>query len=86
MGTHLLELPVVGTLLGHTMNCRETIRIICDYLEGKLAKPAAAAVQRHIGKCPDCRQVHETAKRTLEAYFDRDLVPQARSSHHAKVA
>jgi len=67
------------------MSCRETIRIICDYLDGKLATPVAVSVQHHIAKCRNCRLIHETAKRTLEAYFDRDFVPQAHSGH-AKVA
>ena len=72
------------------MTCKETIRMICQYLEGKLTQPVATAVQHHIGKCRNCRLVHETAKQTLEAYFDKDLAPNGRShraqAHHAKVA
>ena len=69
------------------MTCKETIGIICEYLEGTLAISVAAAVQRHIDRCRNCKLVHETAKQTLEAYFDRDFVPHrvAQGSHVQEV-
>lgn len=69
------------------MTCKDTIRVICEYLEGTLALSVAAAVQHHIGRCRNCKLVHEAAKQTLEAYFDRDFVPHRVSHvHHVKVA
>ena len=67
------------------MTCKDTIRFICGYLEGTLAHPIAVAVQRHIDRCRNCKLVHETAKQTLEAYFDRDFVPHTHHEH-VKVA
>ena len=48
------------------MKCQETIRFICDYLEGRLAP----SVEREI--CQTCYQVLEAAEQTLEVYFDAD--------------
>jgi len=52
------------------MTCKETIRMICEYLEGRLSAPVVIAMRRHLSHCPNCRLVHEAARRTLEAYFD----------------
>ena len=70
------------------MTCKETIRIICEYLEGTLARPVATAVQHHITRCRNCRLVHETARQTLEAYFDKDVALRSHHAHphHARVA
>ncbi len=56
------------------MTCRETIRVICEYMEGKLSTPANSAVRNHLSRCPNCHHVHEVARRTLDAYFDRSVV------------
>ena len=53
------------------MTCRETIRLICEYLEGRLSPSVAASMQRHLAQCKDCHLVLEAAERTLEVYFDR---------------
>ena len=53
------------------MTCRETIRLICEYLEGRLSPPVAMSMQRHLAHCKNCHLVLEAAERTLEVYFDR---------------
>ena len=53
------------------MTCRETIRLICEYLEDRLSPPIAAGIQRHLAHCKDCHAVLEAAEKTLEVYFDR---------------
>ncbi len=57
------------------MTCKATIRLICEYLEGRLSPEVAGEVQRHLSYCPDCRTVFDAAALTLEVYFDRDLEP-----------
>jgi hypothetical protein len=52
------------------MTCRETVRLICEYLEGRLSPSVAEVVKRHIGHCQNCHLVLEAAQQTLEAYFD----------------
>jgi predicted anti-sigma-YlaC factor YlaD len=63
--------------------CRQTIRVICEYLEGKLAPSDVAAVRGHLGRCQNCRLVHEAANQTLREYFDDDV---AIPFHAVKVA
>jgi predicted anti-sigma-YlaC factor YlaD len=71
---------------GHLMSitCKATIRLICEYLEGRLAPEVAGEVQRHLGYCQNCRAVFDAAALTLEVYFDRELEPV--SSERSRVA
>ena len=65
-----------------SMTCKATIRLICEYLEGRLAPEVASEVQRHLSCCTNCRIVFDAASLTLETYFDREI-PDA---HHSRVA
>jgi predicted anti-sigma-YlaC factor YlaD len=65
-----------------TMTCKATIRLICEYLEGRLAPEVASEVQRHLAGCPNCRTVFDGAALTLEVYFDRNVS----SDTHSRVA
>jgi predicted anti-sigma-YlaC factor YlaD len=56
-----------------SMTCRATIRLICEYLEGRLSPEVAGEVQRHLSYCHDCRTVFDAAALTLEVYFDREV-------------
>jgi predicted anti-sigma-YlaC factor YlaD len=67
-----------------TMTCKATIRLICEYLEGRLTPEVASEVQRHLSGCDNCRTVFDAAALTLEVYFDREVgVP---AIHHSRVA
>jgi predicted anti-sigma-YlaC factor YlaD len=52
------------------MTCRETVRLICEYLEGRLSPSVAITVKRHIGNCENCHLVLQAAEQTLAVYFD----------------
>lgn len=86
----MLDNPRAEVRLGEVVmpiTCKETIRMICEYLEGKLSGPVSAAMGRHLSQCQNCRLVHEAASKTLEIYFDKDYVPSLLlDSHRAKVA
>jgi len=58
-----------------SMTCKATIRLICEYLEGRLAPEVGGEVQRHLSYCGNCRAVFDAAAITLEVYFDRELEP-----------
>ena len=58
-----------------SMTCKATIRLICEYLEGRLAPEVASEVQRHLSYCQNCRTVFDAAALTLEVYFDREMEP-----------
>jgi len=51
------------------MSCRDTIHLICMYLEGKLSPSVQAEIERHLIACPDCRLVLDAATTTLDRYF-----------------
>jgi predicted anti-sigma-YlaC factor YlaD len=57
---------------GVFMKCQETIRLICDYLEGRLAASVEREISQHLSQCETCYQVLEAAEQTLEVYFDAD--------------
>jgi predicted anti-sigma-YlaC factor YlaD len=71
-----------GVLMG--MPCKATIRLICEYLEGRLTPDVASEVQRHLSSCGNCRTVFDAAALTLEVYFDREV--DLPSVHHSHVA
>ena len=58
------------------MTCRDTIHLICMYLEGKLSPSVQTEIERHLTGCSDCRLVLEAATTTLDRYFN----------NHAKLA
>jgi anti-sigma factor RsiW len=51
------------------MSCRDTIHLICWYLEGRLSPPVATEIKRHLDNCPDCHMVLAAAMSTLDRYF-----------------
>lgn len=52
------------------LTCKETIRLICEYLEGRLVPGVARDLRCHLDLCRDCRMVLEAARTTLEIDFD----------------
>ena len=69
---------------GLSMTCKAAVRLICEYLEGRLTPEVASEVQRHLSICKDCRTVFDAAALTLEVYFDREVEPvESRSRHVA---
>jgi len=51
------------------MSCRDTIHLICWYLEGKLSPSVESEIERHLGECSDCHLVLDAANSTLDRYF-----------------
>jgi predicted anti-sigma-YlaC factor YlaD len=59
-----------GRKLGEIgMSCRDTIHLICMYLEGKLSPSVQGEIERHLQDCSDCRLVLDAATTTLDRYF-----------------
>ncbi|OLB29124.1 MAG: hypothetical protein DMG41_25480 [Acidobacteria bacterium] len=52
------------------MSCRDTIHLICWYLEGRLSSSVETEIRRHLETCSDCRLVLEAAVNTLDRYFN----------------
>jgi len=51
------------------MSCRDTIHLICWYLEGRLTPVVEATIKNHLDSCSDCQMVLEAAESTLDRYF-----------------
>jgi predicted anti-sigma-YlaC factor YlaD len=51
------------------MSCRDTIHLICWYLEGKLSPSVSKDIEQHLGSCANCRVVLSAATTTLDQYF-----------------
>jgi len=66
-----------GKVVGHhqgmvAMSCRDTIHLICWYLEGRLSASVESEIRSHLKGCADCRLVLEAATNTLDRYFNQD--------------
>jgi len=52
------------------MSCRDTIHLICWYLEGKLSPAVSQDIEAHLEACSNCRLVLKAATSTLDQYFE----------------
>jgi hypothetical protein len=52
-----------------TMSCKDTIHLICWYLERKLSPSVESEIERHLSECRDCHLVFDAANTTLDRYF-----------------
>jgi len=51
------------------MSCRDTIHLICWYLEGKLSPAVSHDIEEHLHDCSNCQLVLKAATSTLDQYF-----------------
>jgi hypothetical protein len=65
------------------MSCRDTIHLICWYLEGRLSPSVGAEIERHLKTCPDCHLVLDAAMSTLDRYFEAGRTVSAEATPHA---
>lgn len=52
------------------LGCAELDVLLCDYVDGTLAAPVRADVERHLGACPTCAELARDSA-TAVAYIDR---------------
>ena len=52
------------------MSCRDTIHLICWYLEGKLSPAVSHDIEEHLHDCANCKLVLKAATSTLDQYFE----------------
>jgi predicted anti-sigma-YlaC factor YlaD len=58
------------------MTCRDTIHLICWYLEGKLSPSVESEIEKHLSECHDCHVVLDAANSTLDRYFSPDRISE----------
>jgi hypothetical protein len=54
------------------MSCKDTIHLICWYLEGRLSTSVEGEIKRHLETCSDCHLVLDAAINTLDRYFSSE--------------
>jgi predicted anti-sigma-YlaC factor YlaD len=54
------------------MECRDTVHLICWYLEGKLSPSVEREIERHLNRCGDCRLVLEAATKAVDQHLERE--------------
>jgi anti-sigma factor RsiW len=57
------------------MNCLGLIQELCSYLDGELGPEALADIERHLGRCKDCRLVVDTTRKTIAIYCNAEPAP-----------
>jgi hypothetical protein len=61
-----------GTWETGVMSCKDTIHLICWYLEGRLSTSVEVEIKRHLETCSDCHLVLDAAVNTLDRYFSSE--------------
>jgi anti-sigma factor RsiW len=58
--------------------CREFFNQLSEYIDGELAEPFCAELERHLAGCPDCQVVVDTTRKTVTLYrrFGQAELPQ----------
>ena len=74
---------VSGDVGDGDMSCRDTIHLICWYLEGRLSSSVAGEIKRHLDSCPDCHMVLDAAVSTLDHYFHSENTPETEARFRA---
>jgi Putative zinc-finger len=65
------------------MSCRDTIHLICWYLEGRLSRGVEREIQQHLEHCPNCHLVLDAAMNTLDRYFGPEKTPESENASQA---
>ena len=65
------------------MSCKDTIHLICWYLEGRLSTSVEVEIKRHLESCSDCHMVLDAAVNTLDRYFSAERSAGAEAAFRA---
>ena len=57
------------------MKCSEIIRELSSYLNGETDTTLMADLERHLGKCEDCRLVVDTTRKTIHLFCNAQPAP-----------
>ena len=69
------RLSLSEDLRAKIMSCRDTIHLICWYLEGRLSQAVETEIRHHLENCSDCHLVLNAAVNTLDRYFTTERTP-----------
>jgi anti-sigma factor RsiW len=57
------------------LNCLGVLRELSNYLDGELGSGMREELERHLGKCEDCRLVVDTTRKTIQIFCKSEPVP-----------
>ena len=72
-----------GKLMDGDMSCKDTIHLICWYLEGRLSSSVEGEIKSHLETCSDCHLVLDAAINTLDRYFSSERTAGAQAGFRA---
>ena len=78
-----VNIVVVGHVRDGEMSCRDTIHLICWYLEGRLSSSVEGEIKHHLETCSDCHMVLNAAINTLDKYFNSERAAETEASFRA---
>ena len=65
------------------MSCKDTIHLICWYLEGRLSVSVEKEIKHHLETCSDCHLVLDAAINTLDRYFNAERAAETNAGSRA---
>ena len=54
----------------HCIDCRDTLDIISEYVDGELGPALCAEIEQHMAECGNCRVMVDTLRKTVILYRD----------------
>jgi anti-sigma factor RsiW len=55
------------------VKCKEFLKELTDYLDGKISESLKAELDEHLHWCHECHVVMNTTKKTIEIYRDNQI-------------
>jgi predicted anti-sigma-YlaC factor YlaD len=63
------------------MTCKEVLESLSSYVDSELKEEIIVEMQRHIGKCSDCRAEFDSLTMTLKLYRHVESAPMPTGCH-----
>ena len=62
-----------------SVECRDHLNCLSDYVDGELDPDLCAEIERHMAECGDCRIVVDTLRKTVSLYrsYGHETIPEA---------
>jgi anti-sigma factor RsiW len=64
------------------MRCQKIILELSNYLDNEMDNSLRLEFEEHMGRCPNCRVIIDTTRRTIEVYRGCEPVPLPESLHN----
>ena len=62
--------------------CKKLITELSNYLDNELDAALRQELEEHMGRCPDCRVIIDTTRKTIQIYRGCEPYPLPQSLHN----